>query len=842
MNPPQPIPTFPLKQLLINLLVWASLFFEGLFLFPTSWGQSLPKRDLYGDPLPKGALARIGTVRFRHGRELRCLAFSHESRLLATSGADHTVSIWDVANGKEQHRFDTPGAYIAADDLAFSPDGQVLAIAMEELQIRDVETGKLVFRSKDNRRHKKVAFAADGKTALTFGYIYLSGDKFIKVWDVGTWNEVRAFTIPRSVEKVAFSPDGRKVAVVVKDTVYIWDANTGQKVRSLPKHYSPIRELAFSPDSRHLVACDASYEAFRVWDTRTGKQQFEVRTSHFQVYFLGFTPDGKKIIAAGYDGSVRLWDRQAGKQVRQFPIIRNSRGPFALSPDGKWLAGSEGLRFWDVSTGREKNIGGDCGQKVYFFRDGKRVAVGPHVHVADVKTGKVLHSFPEPDFEQHSEFSFFHDTVLRYSHKDKKFLIHDALAKKLLTKMSLPNPPLRWGLQLSPDLKRYLWWTSKKNLLGTNPSLGLYDSVSGKKWQEWTAPANGEFTGYSFSRDGQRLLAVLAEKKQNVRAHFIAHRDLSVAVWNTRTGDLILHLPPEKIGFAIMNPVSQLTPDNRFLSVLTSERTLLIHETISGKLVKRISFSPKEYSGQFALSDDGRILAVAFYQPYNYVCLYHVATGQKLQTYTGHRGYISSLAFSRDGSKLASAALDQTTLIWPVPPLPDPKVKLSPKQWPNLWKDLGREDAGKGFQVHWQLVGYGDEVVPFLDKYLQPPIPVSDDKIAQLVKDLGSGQFVVRTKAESELAQMGKLAESALKKGLQKNPSLEVQLRIEKLLAQLDPISLRDLRFVRAVSVLEHIGTAAARKVLERVAKDSFSERVVDETRETLVRMDMFPP
>ena len=75
-----------------------ALFFLGWTLPLLGDGQA--RCDVHGDPLPPGAVARIGTVRFRHGGELRSLAFSPDSRFLATSAADRTISIWDLATGR----------------------------------------------------------------------------------------------------------------------------------------------------------------------------------------------------------------------------------------------------------------------------------------------------------------------------------------------------------------------------------------------------------------------------------------------------------------------------------------------------------------------------------------------------------------------------------------------------------------------------------------------------------------------------------------------------------------------------------------------------------------------
>src|SRR5207302_10842282 len=65
--------------------------------------------DSLGDPLPDGALARIGSIRLRHNGEIGLLAFTPDGKSLLSLGADHTFRRWDPQTGKEQGRFARKG-------------------------------------------------------------------------------------------------------------------------------------------------------------------------------------------------------------------------------------------------------------------------------------------------------------------------------------------------------------------------------------------------------------------------------------------------------------------------------------------------------------------------------------------------------------------------------------------------------------------------------------------------------------------------------------------------------------------------------------------------------------
>ena len=113
------------------------------------------------------------------------------------------------------------------------------------------------------------------------------------------------------------------------------------------------------------------------------------------------------------------------------------------------------------------------------------------------------------------------------------------------------------------------------------------------------------------------------------------------------------------------------------------------------------------------------------------------------------------------------------------------------------------------------------ETVKFLDTKLQPVPAIDGDVINKLVADLDSSSFAARQKATTELQKLGLLARPALEKMMEKPPSAESRSRAKQLLDKLDgPVSSTDeLRVIRAVEVLERVGTVEAKDLLGRLAK-----------------------
>src|SRR4051794_29958665 len=106
---------------------WSLLGILGV-LIVSSPGHAQTRNDLYGDPLPDGALVRLGTVRFRDASDNRTLAFTPDGLRMAAAGGSPTM-LWDVATGRPVRRFPTPHTDFGSSTLAVSPGGKFLAAA-----------------------------------------------------------------------------------------------------------------------------------------------------------------------------------------------------------------------------------------------------------------------------------------------------------------------------------------------------------------------------------------------------------------------------------------------------------------------------------------------------------------------------------------------------------------------------------------------------------------------------------------------------------------------------------------------------------------------------------------
>ena len=158
------------------------------------------------------------------------------------------------------------------------------------------------------------------------------------------------------VDSVAFSPDGKWLASsgCYDYTVRLWNANTGERVRTLHGHSGSVNDIAFSSD-RKTIASGSDDTTVRLWDAKTGTHLWTLLGHTDSVESLAFSPDGKTLASGSLDKTV-LWDAKTGEHQRTLAGHTGSVESLAFSPDGKTLASGYGTSLgcchWGVMMER----------------------------------------------------------------------------------------------------------------------------------------------------------------------------------------------------------------------------------------------------------------------------------------------------------------------------------------------------------------------------------------------------------------------------------------------------------------------------------------------------------
>ena len=330
-----------------------------------------------------------------------------------------------------------------------------------------------------------------------------------------------------------------------------------------------------------------------------------------------------------------------------------------------------------------------------------------------------------------------------------------------------------------------------------------------------------------FSQDGQRLAVHVSN------AGFMMIHD-------TKTGRIVKKSQIGRLG-AVRS--GDLSPDGRLLALDSGDGQVQIIELetgvvrcIYGNKIKPEPKSPpigavssgyatvisfRNRGVTCAFSPDGRLLA--FTGPDNVLQLRDAATGQSLARFEGHTGTVDTIDFAPDGRSIATGSTDTTVLIWDIRGLSAkaglPLRLLDAEALKANWSSLKSGDAKAAGDAVIALIGTPQQATSYLKDQLQPAAGVESAMIAKLIAELDSDQFKVREKAQSQLIEIGDQLLPYLEKELLRNLPLETAPALEALQTKLTtPLTGDRLRLVRAIEVLERIGTAETRQVLESLA------------------------
>jgi RNA polymerase sigma factor (sigma-70 family) len=640
---------------------------------PKAPEQPQKKADRQGEPLPAGAVARLGTVRMRHGGTVTAVAFAPGGGKVTSASADGTLRVWDAATGKELARFGDHQADVRC--VAYSADGRLLASGGDDCaaRIRDAATGKerlVIDAHPAPVRH--VAFSPDGRVLAT-----ASGDA-VRLWTAASGRLLHTLTdpdaakgpgpAPAGVVLLGFSPDGGTVFTAGPGSrVSMWDAASGKAKR----RFETGARLAAAAVSRDgatvaLAAWAERPQTVRLWDVAAEKAVRALKSPD-GISALAFSPDGKHLVGSALAKGLRVWEVASGKELLAIDNVSDPAHAVAFAPDGKTVAAGVGphVRLWELRGGKERLPSADWPGIVALAlsRDGKRIALGCRdqtIRVVDRATGAEVARCDGERFGEPAAVAFLPDgkTVVSVSEAGWPLRFWDAVSGKETRRAGgerdrfTANPPLA----VSPDGRTIA-------LRSQSTALYLYD-VAGGKARQLTGHGVGRWP-LAFSPDGKTLAS--AERGDTVRLWDVASGDKG----RSFTGP---YLWPVALAFS---------PDGKRLASASYRPlggVLHVWDVATGKLIRQIgkggldALRPdqtevKGWHG-VAFAGGGKLLLAADEAT---VRVWDLDTGEERSVFRGHEARVTALATAAEGRLVATAGDDRTVVFW------DPEARVGVK-------------------------------------------------------------------------------------------------------------------------------------------------------------------
>jgi RNA polymerase sigma factor (sigma-70 family) len=869
---------------------------------PPAAGDAAPAREkaqrpLPADPLPAGAVAQFGSSRLQDFTIDRSTAFSPDGKLLATSGSNSPICVWDVVSGALARTQPNHGSVY---DLRWRADGQLAALTFfghdvflmqgfgggADLSAEDLQR----LRQKADQRERRQAGGGNAEQEhLHHCFLSADGRLAVAVWNCGPKNRRRA-RVYRFASGQTSDTAKVECELAIPDGMNVWISGDG---RWLLAHAQPAGDAPNKLCAFDLAARDKGKPA---WELAFPGGYIEAAPDSC------FSPDGKRVVILFWDDHVELWDGPGGKRLRRLPVLPKYyhqgnaewRG-IDVSADGKRLAlitrgenGEMGGRVVDVATGRDvcrlaprplPRSSGSFGA-TRFSRDGKRVARVSYgvVGIWDAESGADacplaghrggVNSLAVLAGGKRVATAGEDQTVRAWEPNTGQETWRVPLPQGMEVKLAIPDGPVvvqarAWGVVGPEGL----------------PALCL-DAATGRRRPLPGPLARAKKDDFlACSPDGKRVLTLDRQKP-------------AFRIWSWSAGELLTTapaLPPPQLRLAHCTS-AHFTPDgrhfaavvyydnaaNRGLKDRAPDRPFVeTWDATTGKRLGRTELQMMETpmllphpSGLYVLGKDaevrdvlsGQLLvklqappgqglglewkrAAALSPDGRTVAVGVGFIGQQLLLFEARTGrYRTRLPMpGRSVTGLSFlpdgrlVSLGETATVWSVALQP---ADGADRDLDREWLRLGEPEPEKAWPAMRKMAGVSAEAVDFIRRRVRPVPKLSDETMRRIFRDLDADEFELREAASKELEQLGALAVPRARAVAAGNVSLELKRRLTRFLDRHDRAELPadELRALRAVEVLEAIATPAARKLLGELAEGESDARLTRDAAGALRR------
>lgn len=686
-----------------------------------------PVADAQRDPLPQGAITRLGSGRLRTGRHhlflpdgrrfvgsredgamqisdvttgkplavlrgtdipdrkliiVSTAAASPDGKYLAAVCWEGRCGIWETATGRLVRWLES-GRFYSIVQCDFSPDGKYLAVGSGKpggavdgstVGVYEVESGRQLFSTPGTNS----VFAPEGQSMVTWnGY---GGEQTARQVAVPTGKVLATFRYSERFPDSAPRSDGLWFFEVTGNgAVRVLDAATGAVKHTFRGPEGGEDEVVYVrhvPGRRELIAVATKQPGVWCWDLNTGKELWQVRLTS-KSYFPELSRDGKILVLAEIAGTVRVLDAATGKERTSFkPAAVGHVARIKVSPDGKTVATSSGgsftmaIAFWDAATGKLLTDlpGHSSGiTAVALAPDGAKVyTVGKDrtLRAWDSATGQELVRSPaEP--ASFIAVSSDNKTIFAAGPDAGAIRVLDARTGKRERTIQAFAKVLV-GLALTSDGKRLI--AAGRDQETGNSLVRVLDASTGAKLREFGASA-AKVEQLAMRPDGETIATT--------------HVGQQVVVWGAGGKKVLEQVGRgqrvsawERGGAAEGTPYRigsvGISADGRWLAYSDQEQGIVIVSVASGREVGRVKLDVFHQSHSIrddvrdvlAFSPDDQMIAWSGVESTADIFLIEVRTAKLRDRLPGDSSPVQHLVFAPDCSRLLSAGPDGSALIW----------------------------------------------------------------------------------------------------------------------------------------------------------------------------------
>lgn len=688
--------------------------------------ESTVRKDLYGDPLPRGAIARTGTLRFRHGDIVSGVTFTPDGEIVVTT-SNGALSFWESQSGRLLRRTD-----VSAGLLTYLPDGESLATltdsdgdlyfwdfanspppAVEAPPTAGVLIGGDEIAGPGGDDHESFScFALSGNGKILAGATAGNTDRerLIQIWRPDAGKKLKDLVVLAQLERnqgniqwIGLSNDGSRLVSLsresgprrdpnmVKHVLTVWNVVTAKELRSFD--VPPVLQqgsnssATISRDGR-FVALGTEQGTIHLLDVTDGKKRRRLNGHKRAVSCVAFSPDGNRLVSGGWDDTARVWEVATGKQLTQFAGHRSWVECVTFSSDGRTIAsgGQDYLvRLWDASTGKDFhafNAHDFWVMAMDLSADGKTLVTAGWdgtIRMWDATTGRQLLRIQAQQ-----------DRVVALAlSTDGKLLatagVSIAEAQRRITKRTI----LLWDMKTGNQIRQFgddhqpvgfnsLAFSPHGRLLLSagekDKTIHVWDVATGNELRQFEHHAEGlnEITCIALSSDG-KVMATAGSKN--------GFGNGEIYLWNFETGKQLhsglrhkgnvtfLAFSPDGKAFASAghSTASNVKRNGKSLASPDFRDSLQIWDVATGKRLRQFPGEPDSSGSQLR-----HVNSVVFSDDGRFlisgekngsIVIYDVASGDVRKKLAGHRGSVRAIDISKSG-KLASLSLDLTVLVW----------------------------------------------------------------------------------------------------------------------------------------------------------------------------------